>query len=40
MTCRQRNDFESADGRALIRVGSWRNGRRKGKVYLMNKERE
>ena len=40
MTYSKRYDFERVEGGALIRVGSWSNGRREGKVYLMNKEKE
>ena len=37
MTYLKRNDFERVEGGAPIRVGGWSNGRREGKVYLMNK---
>ena len=38
MTYWNRNDFEKLKERALIRVGSWSNGKRKGKVYFINKK--
>ena len=38
MTYWEKNDFVRVEGGALIRVGSWNNGKREGKIYLMNKK--
>ena len=35
---REKNDFGRVEVGTLIRVGSWNNGKRKGKIYLMNKK--
>ena len=34
----KRNDFERVEGGAPVRVGNWTNGKRQGKIYLMNKK--
>ena len=38
MTYSMKSDFDRAGGGALVRVGSWSNGKREGKNYIMNKK--
>ena len=38
-TGKQKSDFERVEGGALIRVGSWINGKKKVKIYIINKKR-
>ena len=38
MTYRKKNNFERVKGVALLRVRGWSNGKRDGKIYLMNKK--
>ena len=38
MTHSMKSDFDRAGGGALVRVGSWSNGKREGKNYIMNKK--